>query len=261
VQRGIRPCSGPLLVRSARGDARQLWTGSGPRPPAGTPHLPQRRGDGLAPAGTPPAGRGSRPHRSVRRPVGGRRCPRGIHRGRRRLRRARGDDRQAPEPLPLRPPAPVAPARRRPLGPDRHARGAVRPGRGRGPGAAGAAGPEDAVPRVLGPEPRQAVPAALPLVRALVVAVCGRRLHLQCRGGADPAPQGPGRRARTPPARRGHRPLPSVRAPAARAAPARRLRGPPDPAQRGRRPVARRGARRPARPRRLRRRPWPPDSG
>ena len=111
------------------------------------------------------------------------------------------------------------------------------------------------VPGVLGPEPRQALPAALPVGRALVAAD-GAAGAYTCNAEAGRILRRKGLVGELEllPLGRGHRPLPSGRAPTARAAPAGRVRGAADPAQGRRRAAAGRGARRPARPRPLRRR-------
>ncbi len=124
------------------------------------------------------------------------------------------------------------------MGPRRPARGALRPRRSGGPGPPTAARPGHPVPGLLRPEPRQALSAALPLVRAVVVGSGRRRLHLQSGGRPDPAAQGSGRRARAAPARRRHRAVPPGRPGPPRGRAAGGLRRPAHPPQGGGRPAA-----------------------
>ena len=127
----------------------------------------------------------------------------------------------------------VAVARLVAVGPHRPARGAVRPGRGRGAGAV----PDPVAPHpvrgVVGPEHRQALPAAVPVVRALVPPAGGRCLHLQCGGRRDPPAEGPRRGAGAAAARRRRRAVPAPGPRRAGGAAAHRVRGPSDPPQGG----------------------------
>ena len=96
------------------------------------------------------------------------------------------------------------------LGPDRHARGAVRVGGGRGAGPAVVAGARRPLHRLVGPEHREAVSAPVPVVRAVVAARRRRGLHAATprRAGSS---AGRGSTASGPPAAgSGRRPVPSA---------------------------------------------------
>ena len=155
--------------------------------------------------------------------------------------RARGRDaRPASHRLPVRPASALARAARGP-GPDRPPRGAVRARDGRGAAAARSAALRGPVRALLRAEHREAVSAAVPLVRGVCAAPRRGRLRGQHGGGGDPAAQGAGRPGRAHPARRRPRRLPARRAIRAQDAARRRVRRPAGGAQgRGHAP-ARRG--------------------
>ena len=126
-----------------------------------------------------------RPDPGGRGAVGGGRVAGVVHPGRRRLRRTGADRRPAPESVPLRSAATVAAARIRarwdlidmheePFG--------LAVGRGAAPPLA--AGPGRPLHLLVGPEHREAVSAAVPVVGAGCAAPGGGGLPLQLRGGA-----------------------------------------------------------------------------
>ena len=185
--------------------------------PPGAPDLQERCGHGLARAGAPaPRARGADLTlvTAVRWEEGGSLVA--VHRRRRRL-RGGGADLRAPSRTSSSTTrsAVVAAARARPGGTSSTCT--------RSPSAWPWPRCWPAVPAavaahplrgVLGPEHRQAVPAAVPLVRALVPPPGRRGLHLQRRGRRDPPAQGPRRRAGAAPAGGRRRAVPAGGPPA-----------------------------------------------
>ena len=104
-------------------------------------------------------------------------------------------------------PLPLWRALGRPVRRHRHPRGAVRPRDRRDPAAAPAAPPAGAVRPVLRPEHRQALPAAVPLARAVGAAPRRRAERVQRRGRPHLRAQGVPRGGHPDPAGRRHRAL------------------------------------------------------
>ena len=249
------PGSGPLLVRSGRGDPR-LGTGSRPPSPCGCCASPTAPWSPPGASGSASCAVRGRPHPGHGGPVGGGGRARGLRRRRATTSPSRAHARAGTPTSSCSTHAPCGGCWETAAGTsiDMHEE------------PFGLAVAEVLVLRCAAGPPHARIlvcsaqnldkryPPPFRWFERLVAAACGRRLHLQHRGGSDPAAQGPDRRARAAAARRRHRPVPAGRPSATRRSPAGRLRRPADPGQGGRRPAPGRRPRRPARPRRLRRR-------